>query len=335
MTVNKTPYRLGMALIVMAAVGPLSVRLLSDNNGKSSNKDDVSQGSSSGKKDAFHDHSDEGDEVQVLPAPGEVRSATDTGNVNAPVKSKLAVYPASYGKGNLTYHGGKILSQGLYYPVYWNSAVSGSNKTSLGYPDMKSQIAAFVTNFSNNPDYIIIQQYTGSNGLIAPSLPFSGSYIDTKAFQSTISDSSIRSYLTGLFQAGKFPAQVNALYGIYFPSGMKVQLQGGLSCSSFCGYHSHFTYNNVQIKYAVYPFPDCPGCQIPGKSVADMLTIISSHEIREAATDPGDSNVNAWYDAAGYEADDKCAWHNMYQMQSGGFWVQPEFSNAAGGCVVP
>ena len=61
----------------------------------------------------------------------------------------------------------------------------------------------------------------------------------------------------------------------------------------------------------------------------------------------GDNGQNAWYDSAGYEADDKCAWHNLYQTTSGGFWVQ-EFSNggtitASGftasypgtGCVVP
>lgn len=64
-----------------------------------------------------------------------------------------------------------------------------------------------------------------------------------------------------------------------------------------------------------------------------MMTIVASHEIREAVTDPGDNGVNAWYDASGYEADDKCAWHNLYQMTNGRFWVQPEFSN--GGTVAP
>ena len=82
-----------------------------------------------------------------------------------------------------------------------------------------------------------------------------------------------------------------------------------------------------------------------GESVADMLTIVTSHEIREAVTD---SLGTAWFDSSGYEADDKCAWHNLYQMTNGGFWVQPEYSNggtrtASGftatypgrGCVVP
>ena len=78
-----------------------------------------------------------------------------------------------------------------------------------------------------------------------------------------------------------------------------------------------------------------------GKKVADMLTIVSSHEIREAVTDP---LGNAWYDSQGNEADDKCVWHNLYQMQNGNHWVQPEFSQGGlvngftypgPGCVVP
>ena len=84
---------------------------------------------------------------------------------------------------------------------------------------------------------------------------------------------------------------------------------------------------------------DCRACSMPGKRVIDILTIVTSHEIREAATDP---DLNAWYDAAGYEADDKCAWHNLYQTKGTGFWVQPEYSNGSAdgkypgaGCVVP
>jgi hypothetical protein len=104
-------------------------------------------------------------------------------------------------------------------------------------------------------------------------------------------------------------ADAHGVYGVYFPSGMRISLQGGSSCSSFCGYHSHFSYNGTPIKYAVFPYPDCSACKLSTLTVADMLTIVSSHEIREAATDPGESNKNAWYDQSGYEADDKCAWH--------------------------
>jgi hypothetical protein len=307
-----------LGLAIAGAAGLLSLRVFSQQN-----------------NNPFFDHSDTGETVRVLPTPASVRSARDTNPTDAAATNRLSVYPASYGSGNLTNHGGNILSSAQFYAVYWNPGVAASTATSLGYSTIRAQIASFAGSFSGSNDYRIIQQYNGANGGIASSIPFSGDYVDSQNTKPLIKDSAIRSYLAGLFQASRLTPHANALYGVYFPSGMKVQLSGGSSCSSFCGYHSHFTYNGTQIKYAVFPYPDCSGCSLSGKSVADMLTIVSSHEIREAVTDPGDNNVNAWYDSSGNEADDKCAWHNLYQMLSGSFWVQPEYSNTNSGCVVP
>jgi hypothetical protein len=231
--------------------------------------------------------------------------------------------------------------------------VSNSTQTSLGYGTIQQQVDAFVSAFggvfsnwnnSANDDYAIVQQY-GSRATIAPSLTNWGFYLDNQSAKGSLSDSKIRSYLASLFNASKVPADPNIIYGVYFPPGMKITLQGGASCSSFCGYHSHFSYNGLVIKYAAFPYLNCNGCSLAGKSVADMLTIVTSHEIREAVTD---ALGTAWYDNAGYEADDKCAWHNLYQMTTGGFWVQPEFSNGGTvtrsgftatypgpGCIVP
>jgi hypothetical protein len=254
---------------------------------------------------------------------------------------KATVHRASYGTGNLIYHGGPVMKTPGFYAVYWNSAVAAASG-SLGYSTIQNQIAAFATTFlqggtypgSGSDDYTIVGQYTDSTGnKPLPGGGYKGTVLDNKATQTTITDSAIQTYLTGLFNASKLPVDTTAVYGVYFPSGMQVQLSGSASCSSFCGYHSVFTYGNSRIKYAVFPYPDCSGCKLSNLTVADMLTIIGSHEIREAATDPGDSG-NAWYDRRGYEADDKCAWHNLYQMNHGSgnnFWVQPEYSN--GGTV--
>ena len=301
----------------------------------------------------FLDRADTGETVHVLPAPASIRSPRDTQPTDAPVMHGTAVFPASFGSGNLVYHGGPIINGAGFYAIYWNSSVALSTATSLGYNAIRDQIQAFVTAFPDNAnwnnsatdDYEVIQQYTGSNGSPANTLPLVGTFVDSQLTRSNFKDSAIRSYLSSLFNTKGVPANANTIYGVYFPHGMRIQLSGGGSCSSFCGYHSHYTYNGIQIKYAVFPYLDCSGCSLSGKTVADMLTIVTSHEIREAVTDPGDNNVNAWYDAAGDEADDKCAWHNLYQMTNGGFWVQPEYSNGGGstpsgpypgpGCVVP
>jgi hypothetical protein len=302
--------------------------------------------------DPFHDHGDRGETIHVLPTPAALHNPQFSQPTDAPVQSGTAVYPPSFGSGDVLDHGGPEMSNAQFRAIYWNASVANSTATSLGYSTISSQINGFVSSFpagsnwSNSPtdDYTIIQQY-GSNNSIAPTLPNLGFRVDTKATTSRIRDSAIQSYLAGLFNSGLEAPSGDILYGVYFPHGMRVSLQGGSSCTSFCGYHSHFLYNGTAIKYAVFPYTDCAGCSITGKSVADILTIVTSHEIREAVSD---SLGTAWYDAVGYEADDKCAWHNLYQMTAGGFWVQPEYSNGGTvtrsgftatypgpGCVVP
>ena len=294
----------------------------------------------------FIDHSDNGETVHILPTPASIRSPRDTQPTTAPPQKGTAVYPASYGSGNLIDHGGMEIGSAGFQAIYWNKSAAS----------VQPQITAFVSAFADSAnwdndatdDYTIVQQYGSSTTPIANLLTSNTALVDTKSTVSRYQDSQIQSYLTGLFNSGTLAAKNNVIYGLYFPAGMTICLQGGCSCSSFCGYHSHFSYGSgsTQIKYAVFPSPNCKGCSISGLKAADMLTIVSSHEIREAVTDPGDFNTNAWYDSAGYEADDKCAWHNLYQI-TGGFWVQPEYSNggprtASGftatypaGCVVP
>jgi hypothetical protein len=299
-----------------------------------------------GQRDVFHDHSDTGRLVHVLPSPELV--PRDPAHLDAPRERGLHVYNASYGRGNLRNHGGHEISFAGYYAIFWNSTVANS-AGSQGYSTLQSQIAAFAQTYSDGAaysqsdtaaDYTIITQYHGAD-TIQPTLAYVGSTVDTQATRSTISDTSIQTYLASFFAAhpGVTP-NASTLFGIYFPHGMQVTLQGSASCSSFCGYHSSFTYNGIDVKYAVFPYTDCTGCTLAGKAVADILTIVSSHEIREAVTD---ADGTAWWDSVGYEADDKCAWHNLYQMSRNGkstFWVQPEYSNGGNGfpgpgCVVP
>jgi hypothetical protein len=299
--------------------------------------------------DPFHDHGDKGELIHVLPTPAAAHNPHDTQATFAPVQSGASVFPASYGLGNLTDHSGPEISGASFRAIYWNSLVANSTATSQGYPSISLQINAFINSYgsdgsysssSTSDDFSIVQQY-GSSNLISSSLPNDSYRVDGQRTASRISDSQIQSYLASLFNSGAESASDTTIYGVYFPHGMRVSLQGGSSCTSFCGYHSHFTYNGKLIKYAVFPYADCSGCSLSGLSVADMLTIVTSHEIRESVTD---SLGTAWFDSKGYEADDKCAWHNLYQTTNGSFWVQPEFSNGGTvsgtsypgpGCVVP
>lgn len=300
-------------------------------------------------KSPFIDHSDTGETVHVLPTPASIRSPRDTGATMAPAGSEAAVYGASYGSGLLVNHGGPVIATAGFWALYWNSSVANSTQTSLvqgtstKYASLREQMDAFITSFGNDPtyssqavgdDFSIVQQYGAP---ISSTVQKWGAYVASERAKASISDSGVRNFIASLFNSGAVNVSTNIIYGVYLPAGMKVTMSGGASCSTFCGYHGHFNYGGFDIRYAVFPYLDCNACKLSNLTVADMMTIVVSHEIREAVTDP---QLNAWYDSSGYEADDKCAWHNLYRMAEGGFVVQPEFSNGGGsypgpGCVVP
>jgi len=279
----------------------------------------------------WHVRGDNGELVHVLPNPASAEAFENRfGGVQAPTHSNgYSVFNASYGSvpGQLNDHGSAVVSNAAFQPIYYNSATAAALQTGVNN---------MLSNFSNSdPGMKVITQYSKTGNAISAALSHVADYVDNQAAPRRISDSGVQSYLTGLFNAGRITATTNTIYGVYLPQGTTSTLGSSRSCTSYCGYHSSYTYNGKTILYAVFPYDDCSGCSLSGKSVLDMETIVTSHEIREAITDP----VDAWWESSsGYEADDKCAWHNLYQ-QPGGAWVQPEYSNALSGwprgCVTP
>ncbi len=274
---------------------------------------------------------DNGETVKVLPTPAAAQAQENHGlGTQIPTaQNGYSVFNATYGAvpGLLSDHGSSVVSNAAFQPIFYNGATAAS---------LQSGIDAFVNNFSgSDPGMKVITQYSKSGNAISATLGHTADFVDNKAAPRRISDSGVQSYLSGLFGAGSVSANNHTIYGVYLPQGTTSTLGSSRSCTSYCGYHSSYTYSGITVLYAVFPYNDCSGCSLSGKTVVDMETIVTSHEIREAITDP----VNAWWESSsGYEADDKCAWHNLYQ-QTGGAWVQPEYSNALAGwprgCVTP
>ncbi len=301
---------------------------------------------------------DDGTKIHIVPTQDvmsripTVRGVSDTGTV----EGNATVYASPYGAEPLTDHGGLEMANARVQAVYWNTSIANATATSLGYATIKDQMNAFLNAFSDavnwrdaaTADYTIVQQY-GSGASIAPTLGNVSAYVDAQTTTATITDAAIRTYLIGRFNAQALTPSASTLFAVFFPPGMTVNAGGSLSCNVFCGYHSYLTYNGTSIPYAVLPYLNCSGCPFTlgvSKTVADQLTVVMSHEIREAVTDPF---FNGWYaDSSGDEADDKCNGVHTYQMATGGFWVQPEWSNGGTvtrsgftatypgpGCVVP
>ncbi len=68
------------------------------------------------------------------------------------------------------------------------------------------------------------------------------------------------------------------------------------------------------------------------QNLADLASV-TAHELSEAVTDPAQYTVGGWYDSAGMENGDKCAWSygpSMVTFSDGSKWkLQGEWSNAA------
>ena len=123
---------------------------------------------------------------------------------------------------------------------------------------------------------------------------------------------------------------------------------GSCAFSNFCAYHSSFGYGSSATLYANQPYAafvarSCDSGQHPNGDDADATINVVSHEHNEAITDP---LGNAWYDMQGYENGDKCAWNFGYalgrtaygsynqQIGTGKYYLQQEWSNAHGMCVL-
>ena len=123
----------------------------------------------------------------------------------------------------------------------------------------------------------------------------------------------------------------------------------GSSCafSTYCAYHSSFSATAGRTYYANMPYADtvpssCDAGNRPNSDDADATLNVTSHEHNEAITDP---QGNSWYDAAGFENGDKCAWifggqlggttgHKYNQVINGHHYeLQEEWSNQSSHCV--
>jgi hypothetical protein len=122
----------------------------------------------------------------------------------------------------------------------------------------------------------------------------------------------------------------------------------------YCAYHSHFTRGTHNVVYADMPYADTPfsskagstsslctaATGFPNDRSGDIEASITSHEQLEAVTDP---LLSAWWDSAGLEIGDKCAYDLSgstldaglaNERWSGHFYsLQTEYDNATASCV--
>jgi hypothetical protein len=135
------------------------------------------------------------------------------------------------------------------------------------------------------------------------------------------------------------PPAGNTLYFVFTPPGVAVSAAGTYSTRDFGGYHYYFQdYAGALAYYVVVPHP-VGNYTYPGLDQFQQLTMVASHELAEAVTDPvfpgGGAAATGWYnDAKGYEGEigDEAA-GNYCVLNN--YVVQQEWSNWANGPAAP
>lgn len=227
----------------------------------------------------------------------------------------------------ILYHaGGRVIPQPRVAAIYWSNAViynggPAPGTAGLGAAD-GSVVGQFMRTMGGTPFWSINNEYTdnvGGSHRVANSLQYTRFYannVGAPGSGANVSDAAIRAMLASVVGTANLPFDQQTIYAVF--SGAGVNLGGGFG-SQYCAYHSFFArpgHPGQWIIYAVQPrdadfVGSCTAVNTPATGspnndfAADATINVLSHELEEAATDPG---LNAWFDAFGQENADKCAW---------------------------
>lgn len=230
---------------------------------------------------------------------------------------------------NLLYHGGPIQDAPRLYVVFWGPSWQSPAGDPQGVAD---RLLSFYRAIGGGAWLNSVTQYTASDGTATGNAGsiFAGSYIDTastppaRPSQSQLAAAAARAAR----HYGDFSA--SASYIVALPHGIRPSGFG----TQYCAWHSVANTSGGPVAFTNLPYMPDAGYSCGANSVASILdgvTIVGGHEQAETESDP---QLNAWYDGAGNENGDKCAWQDLrVNPAAGGFPTQPLWSNASSNCV--
>jgi hypothetical protein len=225
---------------------------------------------------------------------------------------------------NLSYSGGPLLQSVQVQVIFWGTYWAGQSS-------VMAQIDQFFTFVLQSSLIDLLEEY----GIVGHGT-YRGSIVEhSPPFSVSVTDADIQLALNGSAGWIKMNPSVqkptaNTLYFVYLPPSVVVKSpQGDTSCQQMCGYHWYIAGTSPEIYYAVMPFPSCDGCQGSHTQI-EALTLISSHELCEAITDP--RYPSGWLDSSNGEIGDICA--QKPSQVIGGFTVQKMWSNNQSKCAV-
>jgi hypothetical protein len=257
--------------------------------------------------------------------------------VFATFPGRNAVTLAPFGTGNLINHGGDVLSEVHIYPIFWGATTtnfSASYKQSI--TDFLFAIKCGDTQPACTGHSEKVKEYFGTK---SPVIKYMTPYTDTtNPPSSSPSTASIVAETAKVVKASGGTIDSKGLYLVFtnnYPSRV-----------NFCAWHSAGSYKPTTTSAATWftvaymPYvgtsAGCSPSSIPGfttfktSQAVHAVINVTTHELYEVMTDPLLNNKYAWYDIAGYENGDKCAWN--YGSTINGYRVQSEYVNSTQSC---
>ena len=261
------------------------------------------------------------------------------------------VFSPTAGYGQLSYHGGSVMTTNTTYAIYWDPA----GVLSAGYKGLIQQYFQDVAADSGRTTnvYYTETQYSGIQykstwgRALVDTDPYPANGCSDSATPVCISDAQLQSELTKFVSANNLPTGTTTEYFVFTAPNIGSCLgSAGCAYTDYCAYHGSIGSGSSTIIYANQPYVDgvggCDAGHHPNGGVGDAVLNVVSHEHNESITDEfGD----AWFDLFGYEDGDKCAWSwgaptgsgsTAYNQVINGhnYMLQLEYSNADRGCVM-
>src|SRR5258706_1062525 len=224
---------------------------------------------------------------------------------------------------NMTYHGGKIMPTAITQAILWgpswaNSTFAGDTITGL---DSRYQ-GQSNSNYAKTSD-----EDPGTNGTVGPTTSHLGHIIDPSTATGGSNTSAILAEVCKVI-TNPDPSG-NGYYAVY------TDVKRGNA--GYCAWHSAGTCGTTPVQFAFFFNLDgdagCDPADTSGLHSQGLAALanVTAHELSEARSDP--ASPGAWYDSAGAENGDKCAWtFNVptVTFSNGTAWkLQGEWSNAA------
>jgi hypothetical protein len=259
-------------------------------------------------------------EPGVLPVPESKGGGSDLRGAAA------AATPAGAG-ANMTYHGGLILPHIAVRAVLggpaWNNPKFAADKL--------TGLDAFFTGYTGSRYASSADEYTGSNGQVGSVLTYQGRSAPIATSVDGTQSNQVMTAACNEVSAGHFQLRTDGTQLIIVYSDMPRP-----ASSNFCGWHTTSTCSGQTVEVAfLWSLDNDGGCSPQDSTTGHSnglaaLANVTAHEVHETRTDPG---LTAWFDAAGNEVGDKCAWtfaHGTVPFSNGTKWkLQSEWSNTA------